>query len=81
MENNPLLVNMVNKIKVINTSLSQIQTFKNGGLVELGGINRMTLSRGKTTNTQFDEVSEKLINERENLIIRCMRMGHHGRYT
>lgn len=81
MEDNPLLNNMVNKIKIINISLRQIQTFKSGRTIDINGINRMTLSRGKTTDTQFDEAAEKLIEERENLIIRCMRMGHHGQYT
>lgn len=75
MKKNPLLTNMINKIKIIDGSIDMCKKLKQGETIEVNGLHRIAFSRGEhTTDDQIDETICKLMVERIGLAERVCKM-------
>lgn len=67
---NRLLINMTNKIEVINGAINMIYELQKGNEIKLSGLHNLTVTSGKVTNDEFNKRLCDLFEEREKLQIR-----------
>lgn len=75
---NRLLINMKNKIDIINGSIDMIYKIQKGETIKFGenidGALKFTIGKKEDTHTNYGSVLEKLFIERDNLQTRVNRM-------
>ena len=76
LENNPLLKNMVNKVKSIDSAIEMCYTMANGKTVNLGGMIGEIKAKEGSRDSLIQRAHE-LSKEREGLERRCARLGYY----
>lgn len=76
---NRLKVNMENKIGIINGAIGQLRRMKNGETIEVNGLHKIKISRGKLTNQQINDRISDLMVESLGLQERCERFKNRGK--
>ena len=72
---NRLLINMKNKVEIINGAIDQCERLINNETIKLNGLHQMNLTRGKMTDSDLLNRIDELFIEKQNLLIRIQRMG------
>lgn len=72
---NRLLINMENKVDIIEGAISQCNRLINNESIELNGLHRLTITRGNLTDLQLSERIMELEDEKQNLCIKIMHMS------
>jgi len=71
---NRLLINMKNKISIIDGSIEQCEKLMNNETIELKGLHNLTITRGKCSNDWFIKRINELREEKYNLSVKVNRM-------
>lgn len=71
---NRLLINMKNKIDILNVAIHQCDILVNDGTIELNGLHKLTVTRGENTKDSINKRRNELVEERQNLINRVCRI-------
>lgn len=72
---NRLLINMKNKVDVINGAIDQCYKLINNEEIKLNGLWKMTITKGKITDEDLLNRINELQKEKNNLLVRIDRMG------
>lgn len=75
MEKNRLLINMQNKVEIINGAINVIFRIKKGETIVLNGIHKFEVSMETNKDFDYNKRLSELYEERENLQIRINRMS------
>lgn len=67
MKTNRLLINMTNKVDVIDGAIDQCKKLMNNESIELNGLHKLTVSRGSATDSYFTSRIDELMLERLDL--------------
>ena len=78
MKTNRLLINMQNKVEIINGAISMIIRLKKGETIVLNGIHRFEVSMENNKDFDYNKRLSELYEERENLQIRINRMSGYN---
>jgi hypothetical protein len=71
---NRLLINMKNKIDIINGAIDMIYRLKKGETIKLNGLHSFSVTAKENNHVDFNKRLCELFEERENLQIRVNRM-------
>lgn len=74
---NRLLLNMKNKVDVIDGAISHCKKLMNNEPINLNGLHKFTITKGSATNAQLQQRINDLIAERQALIVRLERFGEY----
>jgi hypothetical protein len=72
---NRLLINMKNKVEIINGAIDMIYRLKKGETITVNGLNTFSVSLENNKDFDTNKRLRELFDERENLQIRIERMG------
>jgi hypothetical protein len=72
---NRLLINMKNKVEIINGAIDMIYKLKKGETIRLNGLNTISVSLENNKDFDTNKRLSELFEERENLQVRINRMG------
>jgi hypothetical protein len=72
---NRLLVNMKNKVEILNGAIKMCDQLANGESIHLKGFYEFDVSKGKNSKEDMINRKYQLIEERHNLIQRIERMS------
>lgn len=64
---NPLLINMTNKVGVIDGAIDHCKRLMNNESIQLNGLHKLTISRGDITDSYFTSRIDELMLERLDL--------------
>lgn len=71
---NRLLINMKNKVSIIDGAIEQCKKLMKNEEIYLNGLHKLTITRGKSTDNDLQNRINELNNERFNLIVRINRI-------
>lgn len=72
---NRLLINMKNKVEIINGAIDVIFRMKKGEVIQINGLHSFQVSMKGNEDFDFNKRLSELYEERENLQVRINRMG------
>ena len=72
---NRLLINMKNKVDIIDGAIYQCKRLINNESIELNGLHKLTIARGNLTDLQLNEIIYELEDEKQKLCIKIMHMS------
>lgn len=74
---NRLLLNMKNKVGVIDGAISHCKKLMNNEPIHLNGLHKFTITKGSATNAQLQQKINDLVAERQALIVRLERFSEY----
>jgi hypothetical protein len=72
---NRLLINMKNKVDIINGAIDQCKRLMNNETIELNGIHKIKLTRGNVSDVSIQDRINELQVEKQELLIRIDRFN------
>ena len=72
---NRLLINMKNKVDIINGAIDQCKRLMKNETIVLNGLHTLNITRGELTDSDLQNRINELVRERSNLCERIAGMG------
>lgn len=72
---NRLLINMKNKVDIINGAIDQCKRLINNETIELNGLHKLKITRGNVSDTSLQNRINELQVEKQELLIRIDRFN------
>lgn len=72
---NRLLINMKNKVDIINGAIDQCKRLMNNETIELNGLHKLKVTRGNVSDTDIQNRINELQVEKQGLLIRIDRFN------
>lgn len=72
---NRLLINMKNKVDIINRAIDQCKRLMNNETIELNGLHKIKITRGNLSDTSIQNRINELQVEKQELLVRIDRFN------